>query len=126
MSEAAARARKVELDLSDVKRRVGQEVGGGELHEPCSATDIRRWVMAMDYPNPIHWDRDFAAASKFGGIVAPQSFAAGGSPRAAKSKPSSRRWRKSPGSRRAWLSVRAQRRSTWRSWPWESAPATRW
>ena len=37
---------KVELDLSDVQRRVGEEVGGGELIEPCSATDIRRWVMA--------------------------------------------------------------------------------
>jgi acyl dehydratase len=76
MSEAGERARKVELDLSDVKHRVGQEVGGGELYEPCSTTDIRRWVMALDYPNPIHWDQDFAAASKFGGIVAPQSFAA--------------------------------------------------
>jgi acyl dehydratase len=75
MSQAAAKARKVELDLSDVKRRVGQEVGGGELIEPCSATDIRRWVMAMDYPNPIHWDHEFAKASKFGAIVAPQSFA---------------------------------------------------
>jgi acyl dehydratase len=69
------KAPTVELDLSDVKRRVGQEVGGGELIEPCSATDIRRWVMAMDYPNPIHWDHEFAKASKFGGIVAPQSFA---------------------------------------------------
>jgi acyl dehydratase len=75
MSQAVTKARSVELDLSDVKRRVGQEVGGGELIEPCSATDIRRWVMAMDYPNPIHWDHEFAKASKFGGIVAPQSFA---------------------------------------------------
>jgi acyl dehydratase len=75
MSEAAAASRKVEMDLSDVKRRVGEEVGGGELTEPCSATDIRRWVMAMDYPNPIHWDGEFAKASKFGGLVAPQSFA---------------------------------------------------
>jgi acyl dehydratase len=72
---AAAKAGMVALDLSDVKRRVGEEVGGGELIEPCSATDIRRWVMAMDYPNPIHWDHEFAKASKFGGIVAPQSFA---------------------------------------------------
>ena len=64
----------VELDLSDVTQRVGQEVGGGELIEPCNATDIRRWVMAMDYPNPIHWDHEFAKQSKFGGIVAPQSF----------------------------------------------------
>ena len=37
--------------------------------------DIRRWVMAMDYPNPVHWDQEFASGSKFGGIVAPQSFA---------------------------------------------------
>jgi hypothetical protein len=72
---AAANVRTVELDLRDVKRRVGQEVGGGELIEPCSATDIRRWVMAMDYPNPIHWDHELAKASKFDGIVAPQSFA---------------------------------------------------
>jgi acyl dehydratase len=74
---AATSTGKVELDLSDVKHRVGQEVGGGELIEPCSATDIRRWAMAMDYANPLHWDQDFAAASKFGGILAPQSFAVG-------------------------------------------------
>src|SRR5580765_4220368 len=81
MRQAAAKAEKSEkaekptLDLSDVKSRVGQETGGGELIEPCSATDIRRWVMAMDYPNPIHWDGEFAKASIFGGIVAPQSMA---------------------------------------------------
>jgi acyl dehydratase len=75
MREAAAKTETTKMDLRDVERRVGQEVGGGELIEPCSATDIRRWVMAMDYPNPIHWDHDFAKASKFGGIVAPQSFA---------------------------------------------------
>jgi acyl dehydratase len=74
MNVAARTVGGAELDLSDVKRRVGQEVGGGELIEPCNSTDIRRWVMAMDFPNPIHWDHEFAAASKFGGLVAPQSF----------------------------------------------------
>jgi acyl dehydratase len=64
----------VELDLSDVTWRVGHPVGSGQLWEACSATDIRRWVMALDYPNPIHWNEDFARASQFGGIVAPQSF----------------------------------------------------
>ena len=77
MSQAAAAIQTVELDLSDVKHRVGQEVGGGEPIEPCSASDIRRWVMAMDYFNPIHWDDEFARGSKFRGIVAPQSFAVG-------------------------------------------------
>lgn len=75
MRNSAGRDTKLALDLTDVERRVGQEVGGGELIEPCTATDIRRWVMAMDYPNPIHWDGPFASASKFGGLVAPQSFA---------------------------------------------------
>jgi acyl dehydratase len=67
---------EVKLDLSDVDPRVGQQVGGGQRWDPCSSSDIRRWVMAMDYPNPIHWDQEFAQNSKFGGLVAPQSFVA--------------------------------------------------
>ena len=66
-----------QLDLTDVDHRVGKPIGGGQLWEPCTATDIRRWVMAMDYPNPIHWDEEFARKSKFGGMVAPQSMAVG-------------------------------------------------
>jgi hypothetical protein len=65
----------VTLDVSDVQPRVGQLIGGGQHWVPCSATDIRRWVQAMDYPNPIHWDEPFARKSQFGGLVAPQSFA---------------------------------------------------
>jgi acyl dehydratase len=64
------------MDLSDVDPRVGVPVGGGEPWEPVAATDVRRWVMAMDYPNPLHWDEEFARASRFGRLVAPQSFAA--------------------------------------------------
>lgn len=71
---ATAPESTVRMDLSDVDRRVGQLVGGGNLWAACSPTDIRRWVQALDYPNPIHWDEDFARKSKFGGLVAPQSF----------------------------------------------------
>jgi len=65
----------VQMDLSDVDPRVGQLVGGGQLYEPCAKSDIRRWVMAMDYANPLHWDQEYAATTKFGDIIAPQSIA---------------------------------------------------
>ena len=65
----------VKLDLSDVEHRLGQQVGGGQLWEPCNKTDIRRWVMAMDYVNPLHWDQRFARKTRFGDIIAPQSMA---------------------------------------------------
>jgi acyl dehydratase len=64
----------VTMDTSDVDRWVGKPVIFAEMWDPCNATDIRRWVQALDYPNPVHWDEEFARASKFGGIVAPQSF----------------------------------------------------
>jgi len=64
-----------QLDLSDVEHRVGKLVGGGQLWEPCAKSDIRRWVMAMDYVNPLHFDQEFAAGTKFGDIIAPQSIA---------------------------------------------------
>jgi acyl dehydratase len=75
MSSSAALKTEVQLDLSDVEHRVGQLVGGGQLWDPCASSDIRRWVMAMDYPNPVHWDEEFARESKFRGLVAPQSIA---------------------------------------------------
>lgn len=77
MSKKSAGPEITELDLSDVDHRVGQLVGGGQLWDPCSSSDIRRWVMAMDYPNPLHWDEEFARASVFGGLIAPQSIAVG-------------------------------------------------
>jgi acyl dehydratase len=76
MSNQSAQRVEAELDLSDVDHRVGKLVGGGQLWEPCTSMDIRRWVMGMDYPNPIHWDEELARKSKFGGIIAPQTMAA--------------------------------------------------
>ena len=65
----------VTMDTSDVDQWIGKPVIFAEMWDACNATDVRRWVQALDYPNPIHWDEEFARASRFGGIVAPQSFA---------------------------------------------------
>src|SRR3954469_2905324 len=64
-----------ELDVSDLARHMGVPIMPGELREPVAVNDIRRWVQAMHYPNPLHYDDGWAAESRFGRIVAPQSFA---------------------------------------------------
>ena len=63
-----------ELDVSDLDRHMGVPIRPGELADDVTVGDIRRWVQAMHYPNPLHYDEDWAAASRFGRIVAPQSF----------------------------------------------------
>jgi acyl dehydratase len=62
------------LDTSDVDRWVGQPIGGGQLDEPITKTDIRRWVQGMQNPNPLYIDDEFAAEGAIGEFVAPQSF----------------------------------------------------
>lgn len=44
---------------------------------PVSASDIRRWAIAVYYPAlppRLYWDEDYAAATSFDGIVAPEDF----------------------------------------------------
>ena len=69
-----AKVEEVVLDTSDVDRRLGEPVGGGQLKEPVTVTDIRRWVQGMQYPNPLHYDDEYASTTSFQRIVAPQSF----------------------------------------------------
>lgn len=63
------------LDCSDIDQYLGKPCDSSYLREPIATNDIRRWVHAMHYPNMLHYDPDYAAASKWGRIVAPQSFA---------------------------------------------------
>jgi hypothetical protein len=44
---------------------------------PISASDIRKWAMAVYYPEPpprLFWDAEYAAGTRYGGIVAPEDF----------------------------------------------------
>jgi hypothetical protein len=62
------------LDCSDIDQYLGKPIESSPIREPISNTDIRRWVHAMHYANLLHFDRDYAAQSRFGKLVAPQSF----------------------------------------------------
>lgn len=62
------------LDTTDLDRWVGRPLGGTRLKEPMTVMDVRRWVQAMENPNRLHFDEEYAAASAYGRIVAPQSF----------------------------------------------------
>ena len=63
-----------ELDTSDLDRYVGVPFLDRKLKDPVSRLEIRRWVHAHDNPNPLYYDDDYAATTKFEGIVAPQSY----------------------------------------------------
>jgi N-terminal half of MaoC dehydratase len=44
---------------------------------PITDSDIRRWAIAVYYPEPaprLFWDAEYAAGTKHGGIVAPEEF----------------------------------------------------
>src|SRR5687767_8026988 len=62
------------LDTSDIDQFLGKPIESSTLREPLSNNDIRRWAHAMHYPNLLHYDPDYAAAGRWGRLVAPQSF----------------------------------------------------
>ncbi len=62
------------MDTTEVDKWLGVPLGGGQFHDDIHVNDIRRWAQGMQNPNPLHFDRDFAAESCFGKILAPQSF----------------------------------------------------
>jgi len=73
MTEAPVTA-PLTLDTSDVDRYVNKPLPGVQLIDPVSIGDIRRWAQGMQYPNPLHYDDEAAAAGPHGRVIAPQSF----------------------------------------------------
>ncbi len=58
-----------------------RDVVGLELRRatsfPITDSDIRRWALAVYYPEPaprLFWDAEYAAGTSHGGIVAPEEF----------------------------------------------------
>lgn len=64
----------ITLDCSDIDNYLGKPIQSSRLKEPLAGIDIRRWAQAMHYPNRLHYDDDYAAESRYGRLVAPQSF----------------------------------------------------
>jgi hypothetical protein len=62
------------LDTSDIDQYLGKPITSSTLREPLGNNDFRRWVHAMHYPNRLHYDPAFASESRFGKLIAPQSF----------------------------------------------------
>lgn len=62
------------LDASDIDQYLGKPMDSSPIREPIANNDIRRWAHAMHYANRLHYDPAFAAESRYGKLVAPQSF----------------------------------------------------
>ena len=63
------------LDCSDLDNYMGKRMQPARMVEPVANNDIRRWAQAMHYPNLLHYDTMYAMNSRWGQLVAPQSFA---------------------------------------------------
>jgi acyl dehydratase len=74
MTDIDEQLEETTLDATDLDRHMGVPMEPGELKEPVAVNDIRRWVQGMHYPNPLHYDERWAEESRFGEVIAPQSF----------------------------------------------------
>ncbi|AEV70757.1 hypothetical protein MycrhN_0107 [Mycolicibacterium rhodesiae NBB3] len=60
-----------------MRERLGKWTPWGPPSPPISESDIRRWAIASYWncvPPRLYWDRDYAASTHWGGIIAPPDF----------------------------------------------------
>ena len=58
----------------EVKALIGLESEWEEACDPVEKGQIRRHVQATMEEDPIFWDEEYAASTKYGGVVAPPLF----------------------------------------------------
>jgi hypothetical protein len=64
--------RNEQVALSTMRALIGSPVGAPAVApDPVNQPMIRHWAAALEDHNPVYTDPAFAAASRFGGIVAP-------------------------------------------------------
>ena len=66
----------VGLITAEMRERLGKWFQDG-VSPAITATDIRRWAIAVYWPEtppPLFWDEGCAKATRWGGIVAPEDF----------------------------------------------------
>lgn len=66
----------IQIDIQEFLPWIGVPYGGPQMKVPFVEQDFQRWVTHTDNYNPLHFDQDWAAESRFRQIVAPQSFTA--------------------------------------------------
>lgn len=54
---------------------VAQDANEQSWNGPVSASGIKRWTYAIGDDNPLYWDRNYAAGTRWGGLLAPGSMA---------------------------------------------------
>ena len=62
--------------IQEERDRLGVESGGDPSY-PVAESDIRKWAIAVYWPEPpprLFWDEAYAQKTKWGGIIAPQEF----------------------------------------------------